>query len=76
MSDEPAGTDIVAIVEGKDRKIGKLEARVKRLEAALKQAKETIKAWHGPVMWDIYDARSPKMKQINAAIADAEETDG
>lgn len=39
---------------------------------ALKTAKETIRAWHGPNAWDIYDRASPEMKAINSAIAKAE----
>lgn len=38
---------------------------------ALEKAKETIRAWHGPVAWEIYDRASPEMKMINAAIAKA-----
>lgn len=39
---------------------------------ALKTAKETIRAWHGPNAWDIYDRVSPEMRVINEAIAKAE----
>jgi len=39
---------------------------------ALKAAKETIRVWHGPNAWDIYDRSSPEMKAINEAIAKAE----
>ena len=39
---------------------------------ALKKAKETIRAWHGPNAWDIYDRASPEMKAIKSAIAKAE----
>lgn len=42
------------------------------LLAALKRAKNIIRAWHGEVAWDLYDRESPEMKQINAAIANAE----
>ena len=41
------------------------------LLAALKKAKETIKAWHGKDGWIIYDQCSPEMKLINKAIARA-----
>ncbi len=39
---------------------------------ALRTATETIRAWHGPNEWDIYDRASPEMKAINSAIAKAE----
>lgn len=39
---------------------------------ALKTAKETIRAWHGPNAWEIYDRVSPEMRVINEAIAKAE----
>lgn len=39
---------------------------------ALKTAKETIRAWHGPNAWEIYDRASPEMKVINAALLKAE----
>ncbi len=39
---------------------------------ALRMAKETIRVWHGPNAWDIYDRASPEMKAINSAIAKAE----
>lgn len=42
------------------------------LLAALKTAKETIRVWHGPNEWEIYDRASPEMKAINSAIAKAE----
>jgi hypothetical protein len=35
---------------------------------ALQKAKETIKAFHGDVGWEIYNKKSPEMKQINEAI--------
>lgn len=45
---------------------------VEELLEALKDAKKTIRAWHGEVAWDIYDSHSPEMKRLNAAIAKAE----
>lgn len=42
------------------------------LLAALKTAKETIRAWHGPNAWEIYDRVSPEMRAINDAIAKSE----
>lgn len=35
--------------------------------AALRKARETIRALHGPVAWEIYDDNSPEMNQVNAA---------
>ena len=35
---------------------------------ALTEARRTIKALHGPVAWDIYEAGAPEMKRIDAAI--------
>lgn len=40
---------------------------IKALVEALDEAKSTIKSWHGPVQWKIYDNHSPEMKKINAA---------
>ena len=39
------------------------------LRAALADARVTIKALHGPIAWDIYEAHSPEMVRINAALA-------
>jgi hypothetical protein len=43
-----------------------------RLRDALAEAKRTIQALHGPTAWDIYEAHSPEMKKINAALAKGE----
>lgn len=40
--------------------------------AALKDAKNVIKTWHGEDVWEIYDQHAPEMKSINAAISKAE----
>lgn len=47
------------------------KAAVQRDEllAALEEAIEVIKAWHGPECWDIYFEHSPEMKRIRSAIA-------
>lgn len=45
--------------------------RLTQLHAALLTARDTIKALHGPIAWDIYDQHSPEMKQINAALKKA-----
>lgn len=50
----------------------RLIAAAPDLLAALRRAKETIRVWHGPNAWDIYDRVSPEMVAINAAIAKAE----
>lgn len=47
--------------------------KINELAAALKEAKETIKIWHGPDAWEIYDQHSPEMRRLNAAIDLAEE---
>lgn len=44
-----------------------LEAENERLRAALDVAWNTIRIWHGPHEFDIYDQHSPEMNQINAA---------
>ena len=44
---------------------------IEGLRAALTEAKRTIRALHGSAAWDIYEAHSPEMKKINAALADA-----
>ena len=45
-----------------------LVEEVERLREALKTAKETIRAWHGPNAWEIYDRVSPEMRVINEAL--------
>ena len=53
---------------------------IEKLLNQLKEAKKTIRAWHGmgmPVeqeknIWKIYDTKSPEMKRINDVIAEAE----
>ncbi len=42
------------------------------LYAALVEARETIRIFHGAAAWDIYDRCSPEMQRINAALAKAE----
>lgn len=42
------------------------------LVAALKEAREVIKAWRGPDAWEIYDRHSPEMIRLNRALALAE----
>lgn len=49
-----------------------LFAGAPELLAALRKAKEVIKAWHGEGGWEFYDLHSPEMQPINAAIAKAE----
>lgn len=44
---------------------------IERLMDALTEAKRTIMALHGKTAWDIYDAHSPEMKKINAALNSA-----
>ena len=41
--------------------------RIEELEAALRQAREIIRIWHGDICWVEYQF-SPEMKQINRAI--------
>jgi hypothetical protein len=41
---------------------------IAQLVAGLKEAKETIKIWHGDVAWEIYDRCSPEMKRLNFLI--------
>ena len=45
-----------------------LAAQNAGLLAPLIEAKRTIQALHGKTAWDIYDAHSPEMKKINAAL--------
>lgn len=47
------------------------EELIDELVAALSGARLTIRAWHGPNQWEIYDRASPEMKAINSAIAKA-----
>ena len=47
------------------------QERITALTDALSDAKRTIKALHGPVAWDIYEAHSPEMRKINAALNSA-----
>lgn len=51
-----------------ERRAEAAEARVKELEEALKLARDTIKVWHGPNAWEIYDRASPEMEKINTAL--------
>ena len=53
--------------------IARLKTLNGELVATLREAKRTIKALHGPVAWDIYDANSPEMKKINTALAKADQ---
>ena len=50
----------------------RLKEQNAELLAALIDAKETIKAWHGEDAWDLYQ-HSPEMKRINEAIQKAEQ---
>jgi hypothetical protein len=43
---------------------------------ALREAKETIRMWHGDLAWDTYEACSPEMKMINAALEMVEALEG
>lgn len=38
------------------------------LAKALREARRTIRALHGPVAWDIYERNAPEMKLIDAAL--------
>jgi hypothetical protein len=49
----------------------RLIAAAPELLTALQTAKDTIRVWHGPNAWDIYDRCSPEMMAINAAISKA-----
>ena len=40
---------------------------VDKIVEILKEAKETIKIWHGDIGWDFYQ-NSPEMKRLNEAI--------
>lgn len=49
-----------------------LRERVKELEEALRDAKETIKNWYGisgSKYWDFYDDKSLEMQRINSVLA-------
>ena len=46
------------------------DATIITLRSALMRAKDTIKALHGDIAWDIYDQHSPEMKQINHALGE------
>lgn len=50
------------------RALADLVAERDALRAALVEAKQVIRGWHGEDVWDIYDQHSPEMKRINAAI--------
>lgn len=39
------------------------------LVAALTEAIQLIRIWHGEEAWDIYAKHSPEMKRLNAALA-------
>lgn len=63
--------DVVTLYGGRMGNAQLIAAAPELLEA-LKTAKETIRVWHGPNAWDIYDRASPEMKVINSAISKAE----
>lgn len=62
----------VETISDTDRANAALISASPELLAALQHAKVLIKAWHGPIAWDIYDQYSPEMKQINDAIKKAQ----
>lgn len=47
----------------------KYRETIAELVEALEEARQTIRAWHGPMEWNIYDTQSPEMKRLNGAIA-------
>jgi hypothetical protein len=48
------------------------ERKINRvLVEALKDARLTIQALHGPIAWDIYEKCSPEMKRIDGALKQA-----
>jgi hypothetical protein len=73
------GAPVVAEAFGRDARGGwpdaeanaRLIAAAPELLTALQTAKDTIRVWHGPNAWDIYDRCSPEMMAINAAISKA-----
>ena len=68
--DEPGGGINLPKEEGWAN--AQLIASAPELLEALKEAKRTIKAYHGNDLWDLYDRESPEMKKINQAIKKAE----
>lgn len=44
------------------------KATIAALTKALETARVTIKAFHGPIAWDIYEQLSPEMREIDGAI--------
>lgn len=86
MSDEylelPSTVNTEGIEKAADEagaEIDRLRAQQTELVAALRCAVRTIRVWHGMGMsaadaaaWSLYQA-SPEMKQINAALAKAED---
>lgn len=49
----------------------RLVAAAPELLAALKEAIDAVKVFHGPNCWEIYEANAPEMRRWRAAIAKA-----
>lgn len=47
------------------------QAVIQELAEALKEAKATIRVYHGEPAWEIYERCSPEIKKLNAALASA-----
>lgn len=63
-------TNAVILAGAYNEEVERLVDKKENMKQALLKAKETIKAWHGDIAWDIYDKNSPEMKQINAALSE------
>ena len=73
---EEANARLIAAAPQTAEELTRVKEERDELVAALKDAQETIKALHGPVAWDIYDANAPEMKRLRAALSRYQEGDG
>ena len=57
---------------GQRFQVTEADAQIHELTEALKIARITIKALHGPLVWDIFEQHSPEMKTIDKALGSCE----
>jgi len=72
--------ELIDLIKGMDAEgdidattIASLRAQNAELRAALKEAIDVVKIFHGPPAWDIYESRAPEMQRWKAALAKSQE---
>ena len=73
--------ELIDLIKGMDAEgdidattIASLRAQNAELRAALKEAIDVVKIFHGPPAWDIYESRAPEMQRWKAALAKSQES--